>query len=226
MTSTGTFVINGIERVVVSQLIRSAGAFFTTESLRGRKFYGAKIIPNRGAWLEFESDASGFIGVKIDRKRKVAATTILRAFGVEKFDASLKETLEKDTTKTQAEAVVEVYRRLRPGDLATSDSAQELINNMFFNFERYDLSKVGRWKTLQRLPELNSKEKNIITVEDPVEYKLNRINQIQMKQKINLTFANTLRSILRQDPDIIMVGEIRDAETATNCGSSSLNRAI
>ncbi len=157
MTERGTFIVNGVERVAIAQLIRSPGAFITARALGGKNYFGAKIIPNRGAWLEFESEPSGFIGVKIDRKRKVAATTLLRAFGVETFDDGLKETLEKDTAKTQAEAVVEIYRRLRPGDLATSDSAQELVNNMFFNFERYDLSKVGRWKTWQRLPETKSK---------------------------------------------------------------------
>ena len=154
MTERGTFIVNGVERVAIAQLIRSPGAFITAKTVGGKNYFGAKIIPNRGAWLEFESEPSGFIGVKIDRKRKVAATTLLRAFGVETFDKELRATLEKDTAKTQAEAVVEIYRRLRPGDLATSDSAQELVNNMFFNFERYDLSKVGRWKTWQRLPEL------------------------------------------------------------------------
>ena len=157
MTERGTFIVNGVERVAICQLIRSPGAFITAKSVGGRNYFGAKIIPNRGAWLEFESEPSGFIGVKIDRKRKVAATTLLRAFGVETFDEGLKATLEKDPSHNQAEAVVEIYRRLRPGDLASSDSAKELIDNMFFNFERYDLSKVGRWKTWQRLPELRSK---------------------------------------------------------------------
>jgi DNA-directed RNA polymerase subunit beta len=160
MTERGTFIINGVERVAIAQLIRSPGAFITARTIGGKNYFGAKIIPNRGAWLEFESEPSGFIGVKIDRKRKVAATTLLRAFGVSDFPEGLKPTLEKDLTHNQAEAVVEIYRRLRPGDLATSDSAQELVNNMFFNFERYDLSKVGRWKTWQRLPELMPKLKS------------------------------------------------------------------
>ncbi len=169
MTERGTFIVNGVERAAICQLIRSPGAFISARTVGGKSYFGAKIIPNRGAWLEFESEPSGFIGVKIDRKRKVAATTLLRAFGVEKFDDGLKPTLEKDPTHNQAEAVVEVYRRLRPGDLATSDSAQELINNMFFNFERYDLSKVGRWKTWQRLPALKPKRADKdIRVEDRV----------------------------------------------------------
>jgi len=171
MTERGTFIVNGVERVAIAQLIRSPGAFITARMVGGKNYFGAKIIPNRGAWLEFESEPSGFIGVKIDRKRKIASTTLLRAFGVETFDAGLQATLEKDTSRTQAESVVEIYRRLRPGDLATSDSAQELVNNMFFNFERYDLSKVGRWKTWQRLPELAKNRKSKGGKEDEVTIK-------------------------------------------------------
>ena len=190
MTDRGTFVVNGVERVAICQLIRSPGAFITARAIGGKNHFGAKIIPNRGAWLEFESDPTGFIGVKIDRKRKVAATTLLRAFGIDKDeqikeifqdvdkDADVKyiqETLKKDSAKNQADAVVEIYRRLRPGDLVTPDTAKELIDNMFFNFERYDLSKVGRWKTIQRLPELvrhsvsnkvSNKTQDTITVKD------------------------------------------------------------
>ena len=169
MTERGVFVVNGVERVAISQLIRSPGAFFTSQRIEGRQYFGAKIIPNRGSWLEFETDPSGFIGVKIDRKRKVAATALLRAFGIDKNEVIqevfqdidkdeeikyIEETLKRDSSHNQAEALVEVYQRLRPGDLATPDTARELIWNMFFNFERYDLSKVGRWRMGQRLPEL------------------------------------------------------------------------
>ena len=193
MTERGTFVVNGVERVVVSQLIRSPGAFFTSRISKGRQFFGAKIIPNRGAWLEFETEESGFIGVKINRKRKVPATTLLMALGLdssEKVEKAFKdidtgeikyiyETLKRDTCKDQKEALVEIYRRLRPGDLVTPDTAQDLIFNMFFNFDRYDLSKVGRWKTWQRLPHMAptkgeaakdiEKEDRILTIGDLVE---------------------------------------------------------
>ena len=191
MTERGTFVVNGVERVVVSQLIRSPGAFFTSRISRGKNYFGAKIIPNRGAWLEFETEDSGFIGVKINRKRKVPATTLLLALGldtVEKIEKEfkgvdvgdikyIKETLRRDTCKDQKEALVEIYRRLRPGDLVTPDTAQDLIFNMFFNFDRYDLSKVGRWKTWQRLPILNKnnrdkdveKEDRTLKIEDLAE---------------------------------------------------------
>ncbi len=172
-TKRGTFVVNGVERVAISQLIRSPGAFFTSRKVGGKNHFGAKIIPNRGAWLEFETESSGSIGVKIDRRRKVAATTLLRAFGFvddkdikEKFqDVNkgekdyIEETLKRDASHNQAEALVEVYQRLRPGDMGTPDTARELIENMFFNFERYDLSKVGRWRMWQRLPELRKKPK-------------------------------------------------------------------
>jgi len=175
MTERGTFIVNGVERVAISQLIRSPGAFFTLQNIRGKNCFGAKIIPNRGAWLEFETEASGFIGVKIDRKRKVAATVLLKAFcgwdekqikdefkdliKREKTDY-IEETLKRDLVNGQGEALVEIYKRLRPGDLVTPDTAKELIENTFFNFERYDLSKVGRWRMWRRLSELKSKIKN------------------------------------------------------------------
>ena len=183
MTERGTFVVNGVERVVVSQLIRSPGAFFTARPHRGRNYFGAKIIPNRGAWLEFETEESGFIGVKINRKRKVPATTLLLAFGFKNKEEIekkfkdvdigeikyIKETLKRDTINDQKEALVEIYRRLRPGDLVAPDTAQDLIFNMFFNFSRYDLSKVGRWKTWQRLPQLMPEKKTQeITAEDRI----------------------------------------------------------
>src|SRR3989344_3616713 len=135
MTEQGFFVVNGVERVIISQLIRSPGSFFTAAQSGGKNYFGAKIIPNRGAWLEFETEASGFIGVKIDRKRKIAATTLLRAFGIDN-DQSIKElfqgvnkgsvdyiseTLKRDITHNQAEALVEIYSRLRPGDMETPD---------------------------------------------------------------------------------------------------------
>ena len=165
ITPRGTFILNGVERVVISQLIRSAGVFFTTTYMRGRKMHGAKIIPNRGAWLEFESEYNGSIVVRIDRKRKIPVTTLLRIFGLIKDEDILKEfkdvdngeiqfmkeTLERDPSRSQEDAWIEIYRRIRPGDLAAIDNAKQLIENMFKNFERYDLSEVGRYKLNQRL---------------------------------------------------------------------------
>lgn len=165
-TGRGTFIVNGVERVVVSQLIRSPGVFFTEASAKGRGWYGAKVIPNRGAWLELETAPDGAIYVKIDRKRKVAVTALLRAMGVESdsdimklgkdvdTDPNLqyiKATLLKDASHNQAEGLKEVYKRLRPGDLATADNARQMIHDMFFRFDRYDFGRVGRHRMNQRL---------------------------------------------------------------------------
>src|SRR3989339_123152 len=161
MTPRGTFVVNGIERVVVSQLIRSAGAFFTAEAQRGRRYYGAKIIPNRGAWIEIETDSNNVVWAKVDRKRKVAVTSLLRAFGYGDDDTLrqlftevnnhpnvdfVENTLKKDSAASEDEGLVEVYKRIRPGDLAMADNARSLIHSMFFNFDRYDLGRVGIYK--------------------------------------------------------------------------------
>ena len=166
MTERGTFIVNGVERVIVSQLIRSAGVFFTAENVRGTKYFGAKIIPNRGAWLELETDGNGVIYVKIDRKRKVAVTSLLRAFGYgtdeeilplfEDVDTNpeksyIKATLRKDSAKTEEEGLKEVYKRIRPGDLATADNARSMIEAMFFDFDRYDFGRVGRFMINRRL---------------------------------------------------------------------------
>lgn len=164
MTERATFIINGTERVIVSQLIRSAGVFFNAETVGLKRYYGAKIIPGRGAWLEFETAPNGSIYIKIDRRRKMPVTTFLRALGLsksaikEKFanidngeKSYIEATLEKDTTSSQGEALLEVYRRIRPGDLATVENAKSMIERMFFDPKRYDYSNVGRFKINRRL---------------------------------------------------------------------------
>ena len=183
MTERGTFIINGVERVVVSQLIRSPGVFFTMDFQKGKKLFGAKIIPNRGAWLEIETDVDGIISVKIDRKRKLPVTTLFRAFGFDEKQIReaftdidngpvkfMENTLLKDTTTSQGEAYREVYKRLRPGDLATEDNAKQMIDAMFFNFERYDFGAVGRYRLNQRLSveRSDSEENRILNTEDLV----------------------------------------------------------
>lgn len=189
MTDKGTFVVNGIERVVVSQLIRSAGVMFTAEFSKGKKCYGAKVIPNRGAWLEIETDANKVIWVRIDRKRKVAITSLLRAFGYENDEELIKlfadvdlvkskdektfieATIEKDAAKNEVEGLQEVYRRIRPGDLASADNARQLIHSMFFRFDRYDFGRVGRYKLNRRFGlDLSAakKENRILRKEDLV----------------------------------------------------------
>jgi DNA-directed RNA polymerase subunit beta len=162
MTDHGTFVINGVERVIVPQLARSFGVFFTAEDLKGKRYFGAKIIPVRGAWIEIETEADGAIFVKIDRKRKFPATSLLRILGAS-FDKDMQSlfarvdggkealaaTLAKDTATTPDEAYIEIYKRLRDGDLATIENAREYVNSIF-SIERYDLSHVGRHRFNQR----------------------------------------------------------------------------
>ena len=167
MTNQGTFIINGTERVIVSQLIRSEGVYFNAETgSDGKKYYGAKLIPVRGAWLEFETDPkTGVIYVKIDRRRKLPVTTFLRALGrmtntemrdifadIDNGDVKfIQSTLEKDQSAGPNEALIEVYRRLRPGDLATIENARNMIERMFFDFKRFDYGRVGRYKINKRL---------------------------------------------------------------------------
>ncbi|MEK7179330.1 MAG: DNA-directed RNA polymerase subunit beta, partial [Patescibacteria group bacterium] len=159
ITAHGTFIINGNERVVVSQLARSFGVFFGERELKGRKYFGAKIIPARGAWVEIESEADGALYVRVDKKRKIPVTSLLRVFGELKTNGEIfdlfkgnpyavpyiQASLDKDTAKTLDESYVEIYRRLRDGTLASSDNAKDFIVALF-NKERYDLSPVGRYR--------------------------------------------------------------------------------
>jgi DNA-directed RNA polymerase subunit beta len=168
MTDKGTFVINGAERVVVSQLVRSPGVYFTAvdDPTTGRRLFYGKLIPNRGAWLEFETSNKDVISVKVDRKRKLPVTTLLRAVGYSSneeikalFTAIdldvehqyIQSTLDRDPTTNTNEGLVEVYKRLRPGDPPTIDNARNLVQSLFFNFRRYDLAKVGRYKLNRKL---------------------------------------------------------------------------
>jgi len=162
MTSHGTFIINGVERVIVPQLARSFGVFFTEVISKGNKYFGAKIIPARGVWIEIEADADGAIYIRIDKKRKFPATTLLRAMGYhtdeailaefkesEVLEETIKVCLSKDTAKTLKDSYVEIYKRLRDGDMATADNAREFIDSLF-TAERYDLSPVGRYRFNKR----------------------------------------------------------------------------
>ena len=179
MTERGTFIVNGVERVVVAQLIRSPGVYFTAVPWRGRQLFGTKVIPSRGAWLEFETDADGAIEVKIDRNRKVPVTSLLRVFGLddEKIKAALagvdrghvrylEATLKKDAAKNTDESYLEIYKRLRPGDPATPATAKNLIDAMFDRQDRYDISEVGRFKFNQRLDIDQKKKSHLIDQED------------------------------------------------------------
>jgi DNA-directed RNA polymerase subunit beta len=161
MTPKGTFIINGTERVVVSQLVRSPGVYFDRQldKTSDKDIYGCKVIPSRGAWLEFEIDKRDNVGVRIDRKRKQSVTVLLKALGwddakiLERFGdyESMRTTLEKDHTSGQEEALLDIYRKLRPGEPPTKESAQTLLENLYFNPKRYDLAKVGRYKVNRKL---------------------------------------------------------------------------
>ncbi len=183
MTSHGTFIISGVERVIVPQLARSYGVFFTDQEVKGRKIFGAKIIPSRGAWVEIESDADGMLFVRIDRKRKFPATTLLRVLGArddqaikklfaddEFATASIAKTLVKDHDKSIEDAYIEIHKRLRDGDLATAENAKEFVNSIF-EAERYDLSPVGRFSFNKRFGlKMDEKElkRKTLTIEDVV----------------------------------------------------------
>lgn len=203
MTTRGTFIINGVERVVISQLVRSPGAFFSADTIDGKNYYGAKVIPTRGAWLELETTCNsknpannGVIYVKIDRKRKMPVTTLLKALGmgvgeireafkgIDSGDVKyIEQTINKDTAKTTNEALIEVFRKLRPGDLATVDNAKQMIDRMFFDFKRFDFGKVGRYKLNQRLDQNlpNTVKNRVFRIEDLVAIvsELIRLNNTQ-----------------------------------------------
>jgi DNA-directed RNA polymerase subunit beta len=161
MTTKGTFIINGTERVVVSQLVRSPGVYFDrdVDKTSDKDIFSCKVIPARGAWLEFETDKRDTVGVRIDRKRRQYVTVLLKALGysgdeiLDLFDGaeSIRLTLDRDAIETQEEALIDVYRKLRPGEPPTVESARSLLENLFFNSKRYDLAKVGRYKVNKKL---------------------------------------------------------------------------
>lgn len=161
MTEKGTFIINGTERVVVSQLVRSPGVYFdeTIDKSTDKTLHSVKVIPSRGAWLEFDVDKRDTVGVRIDRKRRQPVTVLLKALGwtseqiVERFGFSeiMRSTLEKDNTVGTDEALLDIYRKLRPGEPPTKESAQTLLENLFFKEKRYDLARVGRYKVNKKL---------------------------------------------------------------------------
>ena len=161
MTDSGTFIINGAERVVVSQLVRSPGCYYAyTFDKTGKKVYTSTVMPIRGAWIEYETDSNDIFYARVDRTRKIPVTTLLRALGLETDEQileffgdeeKLKATIQKDTIKTADEAIVEIYKKLRPGELPTVDAARNLFNGLFFDPRRYDLSKVGRYKFNEKL---------------------------------------------------------------------------
>ena len=182
MTDKGTFIINGTERVVVSQLVRSPGVYFerTADKTSDKDIYTAKLIPSRGAWLEFEIDKRDMVGVRLDRKRKQNVTVLLKALGMTVEDIrrefadpastegrayeSIELTLEKDHTVAEDDALLDIYRKLRPGEPPTREAAQTLLNNYYFNPKRYDLAKVGRYKVNKKLGLVEAFDQQTLTL--------------------------------------------------------------
>ena len=216
MSETGTFVINGAERVVVSQLVRSPGAYYKEEfDKTGKKLYSATLIPNRGAWLEFETDAQGVVNVRIDRTRKIPITVLLRAIGVESNleitrlmgeSEELLKVFEKDQTSNKEEALLEIYKKLRPGEPPTIESAQSLFENMFFDARRYDMAKVGRYKFNKKLA-LRERLQNQVLAEDVIDGETGEImgkagDRVSREEAIAIENAGINRvEILIEDPN-------------------------
>ena len=176
MTDSGTFIINGAERVVVSQLVRSPGCYYDEvfDTKTGKKTYTSTVMPLRGAWIEYETDGNDVYWVRVDRTRKIPVTTLLRAIGLVSDDQIralfgeenlLETTIQKDPIKTGEDALIEIYKKLRPGELPTVDAAKNLFDGLFFDNRRYDLAKVGRFKFNQKLSIAN-RIKNQVAFED------------------------------------------------------------
>ncbi len=233
MTKHGTFIINGVERVIVPQLTRSFGVFFTEQEIKDKRYFGAKIIPARGVWIEIESDSDGIIYVRIDKKRKFVISSLLRVLGLEtdkemisafgkdeKAKEIIKLCLEKDPAKTMSDSYIEIYKRLRDGDLATPDNARDFMNTILSS-ERYDLSPVGRFRFNKRFNKsLDDKEmekrtissldiieiiKNIVLLNNDIHAKADDIDHLgqrrvryvgeMLQQKVRVGMAQIKRNV-------------------------------
>ena len=212
MTEQGTFVINGAERVIVSQLVRSPGVYYNySVDKSGKKLFSSTVIPNRGAWLEYETDSNDIIYVRIDKTRKLPITILARAMGfgsdqelLEYFgeEERFKATIEKDNTKTREEALLEIYKRLRPGEPPTVDSAVSLIDSLFFDAKRYDLSRVGRYKFNKKLA-INLRLINQIAATDIINPSTGEV-MVEQGQKISRTMAETIQNLGINSVDILV----------------------
>jgi len=201
MTDNGTFIINGAERVIVSQLVRSPGIYYGVDFDKvGKQLFSATVIPNRGAWLEYETDSNDVFYVRVDRTRKVPVTVLIRAFGIgsdEKIkelfgeEAKILATLEKDNTKSHEEGLIEIYKRIRPGEPPTVESAKSLLNNMFFDPKRYDLAKVGRYKFNKKLA-FRNRVRNLELVNPVIDESTGEIIA-EAGQKITMELADAIQ---------------------------------
>ena len=225
MTEKGTFIYNGAERVIVTQLVRSPGPYYSVETDKsGNKLYSTQIIPNRGAWLEYETDSNEIISVRVDRTRKQPLTTLLRALGISSDkeiidifgeDPRLLKTLEKDTTNDYESGLKEIYKKLRPGEPPTVDSARSLINSLFFDAKRYDLAKVGRYKYNKKLG-LSNRLAEAVAAEDVIDPNTGEI-LAEAGQKISRALA---RQIQNAGVEFVMVyGKDDESKTTKVIGS-------
>ncbi len=258
MTENGTFVINGAERVVVSQLVRSPGVYFTVEEdpSSGRALCMGKLIPNRGAWLEFETSNRDVLSVKVDRKRKIPVTTLLRAIGFggdeqlldlyqdvdnDQEHRYIQTTIEKDVARSTEEALLEFYRRLRPGDPPNPENARNLLNSLFFNFRRYDLGRVGRYKLNRRLSLDIPTTERVLTPQDLTEIvkKMIQINNGQGRpddidhlgnrrvRAVGELIQNQFRvGLLRMERVVKERMTIQEAEQATPAGLINIRPVV
>ena len=216
MTEQGTFIINGAERVIVSQLVRSPGVYYNFNvDKTGEKLYSSTVIPNRGAWLEYETDSNNIIYVRIDKTRKLPISVLARAMGIGSDqellsyfgeDERFKATIEKDNTKTREEALLEIYKRLRPGEPPTVDSAVSLIDSLFFDAKRYDLSKVGRYKFNKKLS-LSLRLVNQIAAVDIINPETGEI-VLEQGQKISRTMAEEIQIMGINSVDILVEDKV------------------
>ena len=227
MTESGTFIINGAERVVVSQLVRSPGCYYDEifDTKTGKKTFTSTIMPLRGAWLEYETDGSDIFYVRVDRTRKVPITTLLKAIGLTTDDqiyelfgeeTLLKETLSKDVITSQEDALIEIYKKLRPGELPTAEAARNLFNGLFYDGRRYDLAKVGRFKFNQKLS-LSRRIKGQVAAKDIVNTETGEVF-VQAGEVISEEVANQI-----QDSGINIVDIIYNEETIRIIGNGTVN---
>ena len=216
MTEQGTFIINGAERVIVSQLVRSPGVYYSnTVDKSGKKLFSSTVIPNRGAWLEYETDSNDVIYVRIDKTRKLPITILARAMGygsdqelLDYFgeEERFKATIEKDNTKTKEEALLEIYKRLRPGEPPTVDSAVSLIDSLFFDAKRYDLSRVGRYKFNKKLA-INLRLINQIAAADIINPSTGEI-MVEQGEKISRAMASSIQNAGINSVDILVEDKV------------------
>ena len=224
MTENATFIINGAERVIVSQLVRSPGIYYDIAfDKTGKKLFSASVIPNRGAWLEYETDSNDIFYVRVDRTRKVPITVLLRSLGlgsdaeiIEKFgeEPKILETIQKDTSKTYEEGLLEMYKRIRPGEPPTVDSAETLLRNMFFDPKRYDLAKVGRYKFNKKLA-LRNRVMGLTLAENIIDPFTGEIVASE-GDKITVALANTIQNTGVEAIHVHVVNSDKPVKIITN----------